>query len=89
MLHQNGSALSFNIRVAYRDLSTVRVLDWVTGEGHISYLLKETGFDVVSCDIASSDDDSSFGQETPILKEKSINVITLNDPWILFQRWGI
>lgn len=66
-----------------RDLSTVRVLDWGTGKGHISYLLKAAGFNVISCDIASAEDDSSFGQDTPILKEKSISVISLNDPWIL------
>jgi len=66
-----------------RDLSTVRVLDWGTGKGHISYLLKEAGFDVVSCDIESADDDSSFGQKTPIIKEKSISVIPLTHPWIL------
>lgn len=66
-----------------RDLSTVRVLDWGAGKGHISYLLKAAGFDVTSCDIASSDDDSSFGQETPIIKEQSIKVIPLADPWLL------
>jgi len=65
------------------DLSTVRVLDWGVGKGHISYLMKVAGFDVKSCDVVSSDDDSSFGQDTPILREKSINVIPLNDPWLL------
>lgn len=66
-----------------RDLSTVRVLDWGAGKGHISYLLKAAGFDVVSCDIASSDNDSSFGQDAPILTEKSISVVPLRDPWVL------
>jgi len=66
-----------------RDLSTVRVLDWGAGKGHISYLLKAAGFDVISCDIESADDDSSFGQKTPIIKEKSISVIPLTHPWIL------
>ncbi|MHB1677547.1 MAG: class I SAM-dependent methyltransferase [Sulfuriferula sp.] len=66
-----------------RDLSTVRVLDWGAGKGHISYLLKLAGFDVVSCDVSSSEDDSLFGQDTPIIVEKSITVISLIDPWLL------
>lgn len=66
-----------------RNLSTVRVLDWGTGKGHISYMLKAAGFNVTSCDVRSSADDSSFGQETPILEETSINVLSLDDPWVL------
>jgi len=66
-----------------RDLSKVRVLDWGAGKGHISYLLKAEGFNVTSCDVRSSADDSSFGQITPIIEEKSIDVISLYDPWIL------
>ena len=66
-----------------RDLSTVRVLDWGTGKGHISYLLKAAGFNVTSCDVRSSAEDNSFSQKTPILEEKLINVISLDDPWIL------
>lgn len=58
-----------------RDLSKVRVLDWGAGTSHISYLMKAAGFDVISCDITRKD--------TPILKEKSIRFVLLNDPWIL------
>jgi len=66
-----------------RDLSTVRVLDWGTGKGHISYLLKQAGFDVVSCDIAENEHDSTFGQDTPIVEECGIEVIPLTHPWRL------
>lgn len=57
-----------------------KILDWGCGKGHISYLLRSRGFEVVSCDIARTADDSSFGQETPILDAKKIAVVPLEDP---------
>lgn len=59
------------------DLGQVRVLDWGTGKGHISYLLRKAGFTVVSCDLQSGGDDSSFGQRTPIIQEQHIDVVPL------------
>jgi SAM-dependent methyltransferase len=64
-------------------INQVRVLDWGSGKGHISYLLRNFGFNVVSCDIKSDAGDSSFGQAAPIILEKSIDVIPLTHPWIL------
>lgn len=61
-----------------KPLSEIRVLDWGSGKGHISYLLKKEGFQVTSCDRKDLTDDSSFGQETPILLEKSIPVVPLD-----------
>jgi SAM-dependent methyltransferase len=58
----------------------IKVLDWGCGKGHISYLLKQRGFNVVSCDIQSSDPDSAFAQATPILSEQSIPVVALTHP---------
>lgn len=63
----------------HRAPSAVRVLDWGTGKGHISYLLRKAGFDVTSCDLKSSTDDSTFNQRTPIIDEQSIPVIPLMD----------
>ena len=63
-----------------RNQSDVRVLDWGTGKGHISYLLKKAGFNVTSCDLDENSNDSSFGQDTPILTEQEINVLPLKDP---------
>jgi SAM-dependent methyltransferase len=57
--------------------SAAEVLDWGCGKGHNSYLLKKAGFQVTSCDKRDSSDDSSFGQEVPILQEKDIRVIPL------------
>lgn len=53
------------------------VLDWGAGKGHISYLLSKQGFEVVSCDILSEAEDSSFGQLTPIIDRNKINVLPL------------
>ena len=66
-----------------RPLSTVRVLDWGTGKGHISYLMRSLGFNVTSCDLKSIAGDSTFGQVTPILEEQSLEVVPLSHPWIL------
>jgi SAM-dependent methyltransferase len=66
-------------RAQQRKPGTVRVLDWGAGKGHISYLLRKAGFDVTSCDLESSTDDSAFNQQTPIIDEQSIPVIPLQD----------
>lgn len=66
-----------------RDLATVHVLDWGAGKGHVHYLLRKAGFDVVSCDLNSEIGDSSFAQETPIIKEQGISVVPLGHPWLL------
>jgi len=66
----------------YTDSSAnqLKVLDWGCGKGHITYLLKARGFDVVSCDIAVEKNDSSFGQEVPIVQAKQIAIVPLHHP---------
>jgi SAM-dependent methyltransferase len=59
---------------------SIKVLDWGCGKGHITYLLLEEGLDVTSCDVDNSAHDSTFGQETPILKGLEKPVIPLRDP---------
>ena len=56
----------------------IKVLDWGCGKGHITYLLRNRGFDVSSCDVVSEKDDSTFGQETPIIEQKQIAVVPLH-----------
>jgi SAM-dependent methyltransferase len=63
-----------------RDSHQIRVLDWGCGKGHITYLLRARGFSVTSCDIDSGCDDSTFGQETPILDQLQIQVTPLGHP---------
>jgi SAM-dependent methyltransferase len=60
------------------NLNQVRVLDWGTGKGHVSYLLRQRGFQVTSVDVVSKIEDSSFGQLTPILLEQNIDVTPLD-----------
>jgi len=62
-----------------RELSSIKILDWGAGKGHISYLLKSNGFSVTSCDLKSQADDSAFGQETPVIREQMITVDALTD----------
>jgi SAM-dependent methyltransferase len=67
-----------------KDLSDIKMLDWGTGKGHISYLLQKKGVKVTSCDIFDSEaTDSTFGQDTPILKEFGIEVDPLEHPYKL------
>ena len=61
----------------------VRVLDWGTGKGHISYLLRQEGFQVTGCDVDQPTEDSTFGQATPLLSEHPVPVVPLDHPWRL------
>ncbi len=68
----------------------LKILDWGSGKGHITFLLQEayqgTNTEVVSCDIADSElahDDSSFLQNTPIIRDKNIQVVPLNHAYQL------
>ena len=63
------------LRRPFRSLS---VLDWGCGKGHVSKLLRDLGPESLeSCDIASNDEDSAFGQESPI-KQLIVPVAPLN-----------
>lgn len=66
-----------------RPSSDVRALDWGCGKGHVSYLLRKQGIEVISCDVQSSADDSAFGQETPIIRGAGIDVVPLRHPYEL------
>ncbi len=57
-----------------------KVLDWGCGKGHITYLLHQKGFEVTSCDLARSHDDSAFGQPTPIIDASHFQLVPLEDP---------
>lgn len=59
--------------------SDTHVLDWGCGKGHISYLLRRTGFQVTACDVTAQADDSAFGQATPIIADQGIDVVPLVD----------
>ena len=67
-----------------RSFSSLSILDWGCGKGHVSKLLmdlKPKRLD--SCDILSDSDDSAFGQETPILSAFNIQVKSLEHEYIL------
>src|SRR5436305_975458 len=57
--------------------SSLRILDWGCGKGHVTFLLGELGVPCVSCDIVTDSDDSAFGQATPIIDAAGIDVIGL------------
>ncbi len=64
----------------------LRILDWGCGKGQVSFLLREKGLDVTSCDVAGLEggEDSALGaQATPILKGAQIPVVPLDHPWRL------
>ena len=58
----------------------LKVLDWGCGKGQITYLLAGHGFEVTSCDLVAEKNDSSFGQEVPIIEDKGITVVPLRHP---------
>ena len=59
------------------DISNIKILDWGCGKGHVTYLLKKLGTNIKSCDIRRDADDSSFGQQTPIIEACDIAVDSL------------
>jgi SAM-dependent methyltransferase len=60
------------------------VLDWGCGKGHVSKLLRDLGpRHVESCDVLSGGNDSTFGQEVPIIRKFKIPVTPLTHEYIL------
>jgi SAM-dependent methyltransferase len=60
------------------------VLDWGCGKGHVSKLLRDLGpGSLRSCDLASDEEDSSFGQDTPLIREFNIPVTPLDHEYKL------
>jgi SAM-dependent methyltransferase len=65
-----------------RSLRSLKILDWGCGKGFITFLLKEMGAGVTSCDVLGNSD-SAFGQNTPIVEAESLEVICLNHSYLL------
>jgi SAM-dependent methyltransferase len=65
-----------------KPIGELAILDWGCGKGHVSFLLRERGATVRSCDFleGENDDDSAFGQEIPIIRSARIPVDRLADP---------
>ena len=66
-----------------KPLPELKILDWGTGKGHVTFLFKKINANIDSCDIIDDSDDSSFGQKTPILATQKINVKPLNHEYLL------
>jgi len=65
----------------FRDLS---VMDWGCGKGHVSKLIRDLGpRRLNSCDLLRGGGDSSFGQETPIIRRFNIDVTPLEHEYLL------
>jgi SAM-dependent methyltransferase len=65
----------------FDDLS---ILDWGCGKGHVSKIMRDLGpGKLESCDVQSEKDDSSFGQETPIIAKFGIQVKPLDHAYLL------
>jgi len=64
-----------------RPFNEITVLDWGCGKGHVSKLLRDLRpARLESCDLQVDKDDSSFGQQTPILERFQIPVTPLTHP---------
>ena len=73
-----------------RPFNSLHVLDWGCGKGHVSKLTLGLGpKQLDSCDVLSEQEDSSFGQQTPILERFKIQVKPLEHPYILPYEDGI
>lgn len=63
-----------------RPIAELRVLDWGTGKGHVSHLLTRRGARPISCDLLTDSDDSTYGQQVPIVEGAGLDVVSLDDP---------
>lgn len=63
-----------------RPASELNILDWGSGKGHVSHLLRQLGARPISCDVNDAAGDSSYGQEVPIIEHAGIDVVALDDP---------
>jgi SAM-dependent methyltransferase len=81
-LYQVEFVQAFSEEYFRKPLSDLAILDWGCGKGHVSFLLRERGACVVSCDHCEGgeDNDSAFGQKTPIIGLAGIRVDQLSDP---------
>ena len=75
--------LKFSENHLNKKADTLKILDWGCGKGHITYLFRQQGIPVASCDIVDEKDDSAFGQDTPILDKLNIDVVPLTHPFEL------
>ncbi|MGB3617501.1 MAG: class I SAM-dependent methyltransferase [Catalinimonas sp.] len=79
-LYQTDYVRTFSELWFGRSIREMDVLDWGSGKGHITFLMRQQGARVVSCDLLATDvDDSSFRQTTPIIAEAKIDVVPLTD----------
>jgi len=82
-LYQVEFVQAFSEEYFSKRFSELSLLDWGCGKGHVSFLLRERGARVVSCDHISEDGvdpDSAFGQSAPIINKAGIQVDRLNEP---------
>jgi SAM-dependent methyltransferase len=66
-----------------KPISRISILDWGCGKGQVSFLLKRRAARVTSCDYCGENHpngDSSFGQDTPIIRSAGIAVDRMDDP---------
>ncbi|MBN1895707.1 class I SAM-dependent methyltransferase [bacterium] len=63
--------------------SDLQVLDWGAGKGHVAYFLNRLGVRIRCCDIHRGDDDSTFGQHTPVIDRFRIRVDPLKHAYAL------
>ena len=82
-LYQVEFVQAFSEQYFQKPFPELKILDWGCGKGHVSFLLRERGTRVVSCDHFAEegmDDDSAFGQRTPVIRKSGIQVDRLSDP---------
>ena len=75
---------AFSEQYLRRPFGDLTVLDWGCGKGHVSKLIRDLGpKHLYSCDRLSENDDSTFGQATPILERLNTPVTPLDHDYLL------
>ncbi|HMF54505.1 MAG TPA: class I SAM-dependent methyltransferase [Edaphobacter sp.] len=67
-----------------RPFGEITVLDWGCGKGQMSKLIRDLNpKQIDSCDLLTNNDDSAFGQKTPIIDRFGIQVKPLEHEYVL------
>jgi SAM-dependent methyltransferase len=61
----------------------VRVLDWGCGTAHITYMLRQVGFDVVSCDVVPDANWPRIPDARDIANDQGFEIVPLEHPYKL------
>ncbi len=66
-----------------KSIDQLKILDWGSGKGHVTFLLRKLGASPVSCDVRDAAGNFNYGQAMPIVQYANIAIEPLEHEYIL------